>query len=83
MDGGRFPGMSNFGVKPTVEKDAPPAWEAHLFGVHQSRHGELCRLQFLRYIRPETVFPDVEALRAQLARDEERIKRFFDDEYSI
>ncbi|MBO4838273.1 MAG: riboflavin biosynthesis protein RibF [Lachnospiraceae bacterium] len=80
LSGEHFPGMSNFGVKPTVEKDAPPACEAHLFGLHGSRHGELCRLQFLRFIRPETAFADVDELRAQLARDKEQITRFFEEQ---
>lgn len=79
LEGQRYPGMSNFGVKPTVEKDAPPACETHLLTGHGNWHGTSCRLQFLQFIRPEKTFSDVEHLREQLESDQEQITRIFEN----
>ena len=77
LDGKRFPGMSNFGVKPTVEADAPPSCETHLLRERGNWYGSVCRLTFLKYIRPEQAFSDLEHLRGQLERDRDGIREFF------
>ena len=74
---GLHPGMSNFGTKPTVEKDGIPAIETNLLDENANRYGCLCRLQLLSFIRPEQAFSSLEALKEQLQKDREQVRVFF------
>ncbi|MBP3729146.1 MAG: bifunctional riboflavin kinase/FAD synthetase, partial [Lachnospiraceae bacterium] len=71
------PGMSNFGIKPTVEKEGIPAIETHLLDENLNRYGCLCRQQLLRFIRPEQAFSSLDALKAQLKQDKEQLLAYF------
>ncbi|MFQ5533124.1 MAG: bifunctional riboflavin kinase/FAD synthetase [Candidatus Methylomirabilales bacterium] len=58
----------NVGIRPTFGEGE--YWvEAHLLNFSGDLYDHLLTLQFLERIRPEQKFPDVEALRAQVARD--------------
>ncbi len=74
---GIHPGMSNFGIKPTVEREGLPAIETHLLDENLNRYGCLCRQQLLSYIRPEQTFSSLDALTAQLKQDKEQLLAYF------
>jgi riboflavin kinase/FMN adenylyltransferase len=58
----------NVGVRPTFgETDITV--EAHLLDFSGNLYGKRIRLEFLRRLREERKFADVEALRTQIARD--------------
>lgn len=58
----------NVGVRPTFSEGE--YWvEAHLLDFAGDLYDKVLRLAFLGRIRPEQRFPDVEALRVQVARD--------------
>ena len=58
----------NVGVRPTFGEGE--YWvEAHLLEFSESLYDKVLTLAFLERIRAEQKFPDVEALRAQVARD--------------
>ncbi len=63
--------VCNIGYRPTVESTRPerPLVEVHLFDFEDDLYGEELELEFVRHLRPERRFPDVEALREQIARD--------------
>ncbi len=63
-------GVSNVGVKPTVQEGGPPIAEVHLFG-HGSGdlYGARVRMAFAAWLREERRFPSLEALREQIGRD--------------
>ena len=63
------PGVASFGVRPTFE---PPVelLEAHLFDFDRDLYGRTIEVDFCSYIRPEEKFDGIDALMAQMRRDE-------------
>jgi riboflavin kinase/FMN adenylyltransferase len=60
-------GVANLGVRPTL--GAGRSLEVHLFDFSGDLYGEAIRIGFVARIRPEQKFPDLSALRAQIALD--------------
>jgi riboflavin kinase/FMN adenylyltransferase len=69
-----YPGVASLGVRPTFE---PPQelLEAHLFGFEGDLYGERIEVALHAFIRDERKFDDVEALVAEMGRDEVKAKR--------
>lgn len=73
-----FNSVTNIGNRPTFGEESF-AIETHLLNFHPiavtaETPVELC---FLKYLRPEAKWPDVDALRAQIAKDVHRARRYF------
>jgi riboflavin kinase/FMN adenylyltransferase len=66
-----LPAVANFGVRPTVEQVLEPRLEAHVLGDCPFGEGDLVTVEWLRFIRPEMKFANVEDLRVQIAKDRE------------
>ena len=49
--------------------------ETHLLDFDGDLYGKTVRIAFLRYLREERKFDTVEALREQIARDRETVRR--------
>ena len=65
-----YRGVANLGYRPTVSAGKPERLlELHLFDLNRDIYGEEIEVRFLRYLRPEQKFENVEALAAQIARD--------------
>ena len=71
-----IPGAANLGLNPTFRDDAhagsgrePLLLEVHLFDIDQDLYGRMLRVEFVHRLRDERRFPNVEALKAQIARD--------------
>jgi riboflavin kinase/FMN adenylyltransferase len=65
-----YRGVANLGYRPTVSAGtAERLLELHLFDLNRDIYGEEIEVRFLRYLRPEQKFENVEALAAQIARD--------------
>ena len=83
-DGVRRGAMVNIGRRPTVDRpDAPVTIEAHIFDYAGEIYGQDVTLEFLRFLRPERRFDNVEALRRQLVRDERQSRRIVAKEAKI
>lgn len=68
--GGKFfSGVANIGVRPTVQSGGERLLEVHLLDFSGDLYGKDIEVGFLRFLRPEQKFPDVEALRHQIALD--------------
>jgi len=68
-----WPGVASLGQRPTVGgKD----WrlEVHLFDFERELYGRRLRVEFLHKLRDEVRFDSLEALRAQMVRDEAQAK---------
>jgi len=73
--GGAWHGVGNLGYRPTVEGgEVKRMLEVHLFGLERDIYGEDLEIEFVRFLRPERKFDDLEALKAQIARDAEAAK---------
>jgi riboflavin kinase/FMN adenylyltransferase len=64
----RYPAVVNVGVRPTFG-ETELLVEAHLLDFSGDLYGRRLRLAFLRRLREERKFPDVESLRRQIAQD--------------
>ena len=62
-------GMMNIGTRPTFVEGGPVVIELHLFEWNGGITGEELTVRFLRYIRPEKKFSDMNAFTTQLERD--------------
>jgi len=73
-DGTRADAVVNVGYRPTFGEDQ--FWvEAYIFDFDGDLYDRTLALEFLARIRAETRFPDVEALRRQVAADMEAARR--------
>ena len=71
---GSFGGMMNLGTRPTFG-DATSSLEVHLFDATGDWYGADVRVTFVRRLRDTVRFASVDALTAQLARDEQAARR--------
>lgn len=75
--GGRFPAAVSIGIKPTFKSAQPHRTiEAHLLDFTGDLYGQTLALQFHRWVRDQTPFPSLNALKAQIARDIAQIRRW-------
>ena len=70
---GAFGGMLNLGPRPTFG-DADRRIEAHVFDADQNWYGAFVCLDFIARLRETKTFSGMDALRAQLARDEQNAR---------
>lgn len=70
-------GMMNIGVRPTVEGAGDRTMEVNIFGLEREIYGEPITVRLRHRIRDEVRFPDLDALKQQLARDREEALRLF------
>jgi riboflavin kinase/FMN adenylyltransferase len=74
---GILEGVASLGIRPTLKQDAPPVLEVHLFEFSQQIYGKHLRVEFLKKLRDEEKYPDVETLTRQIALDVENAKEWF------
>lgn len=67
-DAGTYRGMANIGMRPTVG-GTNRTLEVHLIGFEGDLYGEVVDISFIRRLREERCFPDLQALKEQLAGD--------------
>ena len=79
FDGTDYPGITNIGYKPTVG-EAFLGIETNLFDCDLDLYGQNCTVDFYKYIRPEQKFASFEALKAQIRKDIEAGKAYFQEE---
>lgn len=69
VDGQWFDGITNIGLRPTVDSDKQVSVETHLFDYDKDLYGKQVEVRFLNFLRPEKKFPDVESLKAAMRED--------------
>lgn len=79
FDGTDYPGITNIGYKPTVG-EAFLGIETNLFDCDLDLYGQNCTVDFYKFIRPEQKFASFEALKAQIRKDIEAGKAYFQEE---
>ncbi len=63
------PGAASYGVRPTVTNDTEPTLEVHLLEPAEWAEGDMLRVEWRHFIRPEEKFLSVEHLKKQIAED--------------
>jgi riboflavin kinase/FMN adenylyltransferase len=69
--------VANYGLRPTVEQSTRPRLEVHLLGDCPFGMGDAVKVEWLRFLRPEKKFGNVEQLQAQIAADRAASAEFF------
>lgn len=74
---GVFPGVTNIGIRPTVEQSAHPRAnsETYIIGYEGDLYGQRIRVELCRYLRPEQRFDGLDQLRDAIANDAEQAAR--------
>jgi riboflavin kinase/FMN adenylyltransferase len=71
-------GMMNIGTRPTVNHDLQKrSLEVHLLDFNENIYSEQIEVRFMKRLRDEMKFRDVNALKEQLLKDREDTLRFF------
>lgn len=72
-----LPAVANYGVRPTVEQTSEPRIEVHLLGACPFGEGDHVRVEWLRFLRPEMKFSNLDELRGQIVQDRAAAEKFF------
>lgn len=63
-------GVANIGVRPTIKNaSGERVFEVHIFDFDERIYGEELEIAFRGFLRAEQKFPNLDSLRAQIARD--------------
>ncbi len=74
VDGRRYLAATNVGVRPTVNGQTITV-EAHLLDFDRELYGRPLKLAFVRRIRPEQKFDDLDRLKAQIQADVQKTRK--------
>ena len=69
LDGAVYPGVVNLGCRPTVSSKTERILEIYLLDFERDIYGKDIEVRFIRYLRPEKKFENVEALASQIDLD--------------
>jgi len=69
VDGILYRGVSNVGLRPTVESTEVANCETHLLDFSGDLYGRCLCVNFLSFIRPERTFCSIDELQTQIERD--------------
>jgi riboflavin kinase/FMN adenylyltransferase len=69
-DGTLHDGVASFGRRPTVDEHGATLLETFVFDFSGDLYGETCEVSFFGYLRGEEKFDGLDALTAQMKRDE-------------
>lgn len=77
-DGSGYAAVTNVGVRPTIGEGNKANVESHLLDYSGNLYGRKARVEFYSFIRPEKKFDNFDALFAQIKRDAERTREYFE-----
>jgi riboflavin kinase/FMN adenylyltransferase len=69
LDRAVYPGVVNLGCRPTVSSKTERVLEIHLLDFNRDIYGKDVQVRFIRYLRPEKKFENLEALARQIEAD--------------
>lgn len=73
-DGTLYDGVASYGRRPTVTDNGAPLLETYVFDFSGDLYGQTCSVSFLGHLRDELKFDGLDALVAQIKRDEEEAR---------
>jgi riboflavin kinase/FMN adenylyltransferase len=77
-NGKTYRGVVNIGVRPTLQNQGGERLlEVNLFDFDKNIYGDDIEVVFRKFLRPEKKFADLDALKAQIARDATDARKFF------
>ena len=76
VDSKTYRGITNVGIRPTVELDGAVNCETYLLDFSGDLYGKILTVRFLEFIREEKKFEDADALWRQIAKDVKTAREF-------
>ena len=70
LGGKTWHGMVNVGSRPTLHNGEQPSIEVNIFNFNSNIYNEEIDLSFVKFMRPEKAFDNIDSLRHQLANDQ-------------
>lgn len=77
LNGAPLQGVASLGTRPTVHENGRPTLEVFIFDFRDDLYGRRLRVDFLRKLRDEEKYPDLDLLIAQINRDVDNARAFF------
>ena len=71
IEGNVYKGITNIGLKPTVNKGEGVGVETFIYNFNQDVYGDMVQVRLFHFKRPEQKFANVEALKRQIKTDVE------------
>lgn len=69
---GVFPSVTNVGQRPTIDDGSAVTVETNILGQSLDLYGKPIRIYFVKMLRPEIRFTDMDHLRSQIAQDAQK-----------
>mgnify|MGYP002623926542 CR=1 FL=1 len=69
FDGILYPSMTYIGSRPTLEDNRPQSIETHLFNFNEELYGKVIRILFVKFVRDDKKFSDIDTLKHQIDVD--------------
>lgn len=69
IEGNIYSGLTNIGIKPTVQNLNTPLAETYIIGYNGMLYGKVIRLSLISFIRPEIKFESLNELSVQIRKD--------------
>ena len=77
IDKKKYTGVTNVGVRPTVEDSTAKNIETHIIGFSDDCYGKRVKTEFYTRIRDEIKFSSVDELKDQITKDIDTVKEYF------
>lgn len=77
IEGARYQGVANVGLRPTVNEDMKPLLEVHVFDAELNAYGKFIKVMYRHKIRNEQRFENTDALKAQIEIDVCEARAYF------
>jgi len=74
VDNSQFNGMLNIGHRPTISETGEKRIEVNLFDFKADIYGKMITIKFVKMIRNEKTFANLDELKTQLIKDESKCK---------
>ena len=82
-DGVEKTGVTNIGVRPTVDDSENITAETHILDFQRNLYGHKVRIEFYKRLRPEIKFNNITELKNQIQKDSKSASDFFDKPESL
>lgn len=78
-DGSEHIGVTNIGVRPTVNFSDNVTAETYILNFSGNLYGKMVRIEFYKRLRPEKTFANIQELKTQICKDAESAEEYFNN----
>ena len=75
IDGKTYIGVCNIGVNPSIDNLEKPRLEVNILDYDDDLYGKNIKVTFLRFIRPEMKFKNIDELKETVNNDIKKVKQ--------